>query len=55
MGEHNGRPEGESLSAEGIDLTLIRWLLELTPAERLLVLESNIRSLGPLRGAAARR
>jgi hypothetical protein len=55
MSEHVVGPEIEPFSEEGVDLTLIRWLLELTPAERLLVLESNIRSLGTLRGAAARR
>ncbi|HEX4822679.1 MAG TPA: hypothetical protein VFV19_00040 [Candidatus Polarisedimenticolaceae bacterium] len=42
-------------SEDGVDLTLIRWMLSLTPAERLQVLESNIRSLEALRGAANRR
>ena len=40
---------------DGVDVTLIRWMLSLTPAERLEVLQSNIRSLETLRGAANRR
>jgi hypothetical protein len=47
--------EAEAVSDDGVDVTLIRWLLSLTPAERLKVLESNIRSLEKLRGAADRR
>ena len=44
--------EQVAFSKDGVDLTLIRWLLTLTPAERLEVLQSNIRSLEMLRGAA---
>jgi hypothetical protein len=45
----------EPESEDGVDLTLVRWLLSLTPAQRRLqVLQSNIRSLEKLRGAAAR-
>ena len=40
---------------DGVELTRIRWMLSLTPAERLEVLQSNMRSLEGLRGAAARR
>lgn len=29
-------------SEEGVDLTLIRWMLSLTPAERLEVLQSIV-------------
>ena len=42
-------------SEDGVDLTLIRWMLSLTPAERLQVLESSVRSLEAMRGAASRR
>lgn len=35
-------------SPDGVDLTLIRWMLSLTPAERLEVLESSLRSLREL-------
>ena len=37
-------------SEEGVDLTLIRWMLSLTPAERLQVLERHIASVQRLRG-----
>jgi len=45
-----GSPE---YSADRVDLTLIRWMLSLTPAERLQVLQENIRSLQELRGEPA--
>ncbi len=37
-------------SEDGVDLTLIRWMLSLTPAERLQVLQQTIRSLMKKRG-----
>lgn len=37
-------------SPEGIDLTLIRWMLSLTPEERLEVLQSTVQSIQRLRG-----
>jgi hypothetical protein len=30
---------------DGVDVTLIRWMLSLTPAERLEALENAVRSL----------
>jgi hypothetical protein len=36
-------------SEDGVDLTLIRWMLSLTPAERLRVLQQNVRSIVRLR------
>ena len=36
-------------SEDGVDLTLIRWFLTLTPAERLHVLQQNVRSILELR------
>ena len=47
--------EANTFSDDGVDLTLIHWLLSLTPAERLAALQSNMRSLEALRGAANRR
>ncbi|MBI1941962.1 MAG: hypothetical protein HYS33_10700 [Acidobacteria bacterium] len=41
---------GKTHSEDGVDLTLIRWMLSLTPAERLQVLQHNIRSIMRLRG-----
>ena len=37
-------------SQDGVDLTLIRWMLSLTPAERLDVLQQHLRSILRLRG-----
>ena len=37
-------------SEDGVDLTLIRWMLSLTPAERLEILQENIASIMELRG-----
>ncbi len=36
-------------SQEGVDLTLIRWMLTLTPRQRLEVLQQNVRSILRLR------
>lgn len=32
-------------SEDGVDLTLIRWMLSLTPAERLRAIESYARAI----------
>ena len=37
-------------SEDGVDLTLIRWMLSLTPTERLEVLQESVRSILRLRG-----
>ena len=39
---------------DGVDLTLIRWMLSLTPTERLQVLQQNVRSLARLCNEATR-
>ncbi len=36
-------------SSDGVDLTLIRWMLSLTPAERLAFLEQRIEDLAAIR------
>ena len=36
-------------SEDGVDLTLIRWMLSLTPAERLQVLENNVNDVLSIR------
>lgn len=42
-------PEDETpltdYSEDGVDLTLIRWMLSLTPAERLRVLQHHVNSI----------
>jgi hypothetical protein len=35
LGEQPDRPVEQEYSEDGVDLTLIRWMLSLTPAERL--------------------
>jgi hypothetical protein len=37
-------------SEDGVDLTLIRWMLSLTPTQRLLTLQEAIHSIARLRG-----
>ncbi|PYT20911.1 MAG: hypothetical protein DMG57_40510 [Acidobacteria bacterium] len=36
-------------SEDGVDLTLIRWMLSLTPVERLQVLQRHIQSVEEVR------
>ena len=47
-------PDGSSnepvYSEDGVDLTLIRWMLSLTPAERLEALQEHIWGIMRLRG-----
>jgi hypothetical protein len=43
--------EKPSYSEDGVDLTLIRWMLSLTPAERLEVLQQHIWAIASLRDA----
>jgi hypothetical protein len=43
------RAKLQTHSKDGVDLTLIRWMLSLTPAERLQVLQRNVRSMLKLR------
>jgi hypothetical protein len=38
-------------SDDGVDLTLIRWMLSLTPAERLQVLQDNVNAILKIRNA----
>jgi len=40
-------------SADGVDLTLIRWMLSLTPAERLAFLERHINRILRIRALNA--
>lgn len=42
-------------SDDGVDLTLVRWMLSLTPGERLQVLEDHAESILSIRHAATRR
>ena len=39
----------KSYSEDGVDLSLIRWMLSMTPAERLNTLQTYVRSVLRLR------
>jgi hypothetical protein len=41
-------PEELLYSEDGVDLTLIRWMLSLTPTERLQALQESVQSLARL-------
>ena len=43
--------DSPSHSEDGVDLTLIRWMLSLTPVERLKVLQQHNLALAKLRDA----
>jgi hypothetical protein len=45
----SGTPIEQEFSPEGVDLTLIRWMLSLTPLERLEVLQDWVDGLTELR------
>jgi hypothetical protein len=49
--EAEGPLPSSTHSPEGVDLTLIRWMLSLSYEQRLHVLQSNLRSLQRLRRA----
>jgi hypothetical protein len=43
-------PRGQTeYSDDGVDLTLIRWMLSLTPAERLQVLQRQVNGILAIR------
>ena len=43
-------PAEPAYSPDGVDLTLIRWMLSLTPQERLSVLQDDIDAIRRIRG-----
>ena len=49
----SGQPDAPlpTHSEDGVDLTLIRWTLSLTPAERLQVLQQHVNSILKIRAA----
>lgn len=54
-GEVEEGPEGRAgAPGDGVDVSLVRWMLSLSPRERLLLLQSNVRSILRLRGARAK-
>jgi hypothetical protein len=47
--ETQPKSEAASYSKDGVDLTMIRWMLSLTPAERLEVLQAAVNSIFDIR------
>lgn len=45
-------PQGHNAD-DGVDVTLIRWMLSLSPTERLRVLEENVAAILRLRSGRA--
>jgi len=45
---NDSHPEPD-YSPDGVDLTLIRWMLSLTPAERLDVLHRHVNAIAAIR------
>ena len=43
--KHGQTTEKPVYSEDGVDLTLIRWMLSLAPTERLQVLQRNVHSI----------
>jgi hypothetical protein len=55
-GGREERPATSSLpthSSDGVDLTLIRWMLSLTPLERLEMLQRTVRAIREMQDATA--
>jgi hypothetical protein len=46
--------DNPAYSEDGVDLTLIRWMLSLAPTERLNVLQENLLSIARLKHAGVR-
>jgi hypothetical protein len=51
--EHEAQtdPPESPYDSSGVDVTLIRWMLDMTPAERLQVLQSFVDAIWKARGA----
>ena len=50
----HSQEDNPAYSEDGVDLTLVRWMLSLTPTERLNVLQQNILSIATLKHAGIR-
>lgn len=44
-GKRSRRAARPTHGDDGVDLTLIRWMLSLTPEERLIILQENVRNI----------
>jgi hypothetical protein len=55
--DHDAHVSGDPLSdysANGVDLTLVRWMLSLTPAERLQFLQNHVNGILAIRALNGR-
>jgi hypothetical protein len=52
--ENRARIQERDVHDDGVDVTLIRWMLSLTPAERLRVLQGNLRAILRMHDARCR-
>ena len=52
-GHKNITTKKPNLSSSGVDLTLIRWSLSLSPRERLLHLQNHVQAILKIRNANA--
>jgi hypothetical protein len=48
------QPPAAEYSLDGVDLSLIRWMLSLTPAERLEFLQKHVNAVQAIRKLNAR-
>jgi hypothetical protein len=53
MRNEMAQPETSEYGADGVDLTLIRWMLSLTPVERIEVLQRFVNSVEEIRAQNA--
>jgi hypothetical protein len=47
-------PDRDFSIDDGVDVTLIRWILSLSPRQRLLALQRNVRSILMIRNARSK-
>lgn len=52
--ESRPRPPKPAYDEDGVDVSLIRWLLDMSYGDRLAVLQAQANSLAKLRDAASR-
>ena len=52
---YNVAEENETYADDGTDLSLIRWMLSLSPTERLITLQNNVNAILKLRYAKSNR
>jgi len=53
IGSDSLRPPEPDYSDDGVDLSLIRWMLSLTPAERLQFLQDHVNQILAIRARNA--